>query len=222
MASETDRLIERLAREAEPVRRLPPPLRRAAIWLAAVAAALATAILAFADLEVFARRAADDKMALELVGTALTGILATVAAFELSLPDRARSWALLPLPGLVLWIASSGYSCWRHWLTYGPDGWEIGESWNCFRFILAASIPLAASLIFLLRRARPLAPLPCALMGGLGVAAIAAFALQFFHPFDVTFMDLAVHLVAVAIVVAAVGVAERASERRLALPLTNV
>ena len=217
MASETDRLIERLAREAEPVRRLAPPLQRAAIWLAVVAAALAAAILAFADLDIFARRAADEKMTLELVGTVLTGILATIAAFELSLPDRARSWALLPLPGLVLWIASSGYSCWRHWLTYGPDGWEIGESWNCFRFILGASLPLAASLVFLLRRARPLAPLPCALMGGLGVAAIAAFALQFFHPFDVTFMDLAVHLAAVAIVVAAVGAAERASERRLAL-----
>jgi hypothetical protein len=217
MASETDRLIERLAREAVPVRRLAPPLHRAAIWLAVVAAALAAAILAFADLDIFARRAADQKMTLELVGTVLTGILATIAAFQLSLPDRARSWALLPLPGLVLWIASSGYSCWRHWLTYGPDGWEIGDSWNCFRFILGASLPLAASIIFLLRRARPLAPLPCALMGGLGVAAIAAFALQFFHPFDVTFMDLAVHLVAVAIVIAAVGAAERASERRLAL-----
>jgi hypothetical protein len=217
MASETDRLIERLAREAVPVRRLAPPLPRAAIWLAVVAAALAAAILAFADLDIFARRAADQKMTLELVGTGLTGILATIAAFQLSLPDRARSWALLPLPGLLLWIASSGYSCWRHWLTYGPDGWEIGDSWNCFRFILGASLPLAASIIFLLRRARPLAPLPCALMGGLGVAAIAAFALQFFHPFDVTFMDLAVHLVAVAIVIAAVGAAERASERRLAL-----
>ncbi len=217
MPSATDRLIERLAWEAEPVRRLQPPLRRAAIWLAVVTAALAAAIFAFADLDVFARRAADEKMTLELVGTVLTGVLAIIAAFELSLPDRARSWALLPLPGLALWIASSGYSCWRHWLTYGPDGWEIGESWNCFRFILGASLPLAASLIFLLRRARPLTPLPCALMGGLGVAAIAAFALQFFHPFDVTFMDLAVHLVAVAIVIAAVGAAERASERRLAL-----
>ena len=34
------------------------------------------------------------------------------------------------------------------------------------------------------------------------VAALAAFLLQFFHPFDVTFMDLSVHLVAVGIVVA--------------------
>jgi hypothetical protein len=216
-ASETERLIERLAGDAQPVRRLRPPPLRAAIWLGAVTAALLAAILAFADLGIFARRAADAKLALELTGTALTGVLATLAAFELSLPDRARGWMLLPLPGLALWIASSGYSCWRHWLAYGPEGWEVGESWSCLRFILGASLPLGASLILVLRRARPLAPLPAALMGGLGVAAIAAFALQFFHPFDVTFMDLTVHLAAVAIVVAATATVEQVSERPLAL-----
>ena len=36
----------------------------------------------------------------------------------------------------------------------------------------------------------------------MGVAALAAFFLQSFHPFDVTFMDLSVHMVAVCIVVA--------------------
>jgi len=218
----TDELIERLTAAATPVRRLRAPTWRALAWLA-VAALLIAAITAVVGVRPGLLAAfRDPGFALGRAAALATAVTGALATFELSLPDRARSWALLPLPGLVLWIASSGYSCWRHWLTYGPDGWEIGESWNCFRFILAASIPLAASLIFLLRRARPLAPLPCALMGGLGVAAIAAFALQFFHPFDVTFMDLAVHLVAVAIVVAAVGVAERASERRLALPLTNV
>jgi hypothetical protein len=213
--AETERLIERLAAEARPVRRLRPPALRALLWLAAAAAAVSAAILLFADLGVFARRAAEPKLACELVGALLTGVLAVVAAFELSLPDRSRAWALLPLPPLALWLASSGYSCWRHWLTFGPEGWEIGESWNCFRFILATSAPLAASLVLVLRRARPLSPLPCAATAGLGVGAIAAVALQFFHPFDVTFMDLAVHAVSVAIVVAVVTIVERASERRV-------
>jgi hypothetical protein len=175
---------------------------------------LSAAIPIFADLHVFAVRAADPKLALELTGTLLTGILAVIAAFELSLPDRSRAWALLPLPTLALWIGASGYSCWQHWLVHGPDGWVIGESANCFRFILGVSVPLAASLVVLLRRAAPLAPVPVAAMGGLGVAAIAAFALQFFHPFDVTFMDLGVHAVAVAIVVASVSALERAAQRR--------
>lgn len=214
MTSDTDRLIERLAAEAEPVRRLRPPVLRAALWLAAVAAVLTAAVLLFANLDVFARRAADPKLALELGFTLLTGILAIIAAFELSLPDRAAGWALLPLPSLALWIASSGYACWRHWLVHGPDGWAIGESADCFRFILGVSVPLAVSLVPLLRRAAPLAPVRVAAVGGLGVAAIAAFALQFFHPFDITIMDLAVHAAAVSVVVAAVAGAERAVGRR--------
>jgi hypothetical protein len=214
MASATERLIERLAAEARPVRRLRSPARRAGMWLAAVAAVLAAAILLFAELDVFARRAQDAKLALELAGTVLTGILAVIAAFELSLPDRSWRWIWAPLPALGLWLAGSGYSCWRHGNGPGAAGWEIGESWHCLRFILAVSVPLAFSLIVLLRRARPLAPVRVAAMGALGVAAIAAFALQFFHPFDVTIVDLGVHAAAVAIVVLVASGVERAAQTR--------
>lgn len=207
MTDATDRLIGRLATEAEPVRRLRPPLVRAALWLLGATAAGALAILLFSNLEVFARRAEDPKLVLELTGTLLTGIAAVIAAFYLSLPDRPAAWALLPLPPLALWVLSSGYSCYSHWISYGPGGWEIGESGDCFRFILAVSIPLGAALLLVLRRACPLAPVRVAAVGGLGVAGLAAFLLQFFHPFDVTFMDLGVHLAAVALVVAATSAA---------------
>jgi hypothetical protein len=214
MASATERLIERLAAEARPVPRLRSPVRRAGLWLAAAAAVLAAAILLFAEIDVFARRARDPKLALELAGTLLTGVLAVIAAFELSLPDRSWRWILVPLPALGLWLAGSGYGCWRHGIGAAATGWEIGESWHCFRFILAVSVPAAVSLIVLLRRARPLAPVRVAAMGALGVAAIAAFALQFFHPFDVTFMDLGVHALAVAIVVMVASGVERAAQTR--------
>jgi hypothetical protein len=182
---------------------------RAALWLLAVAALGALAIVLFSDLYVFAHRANDPKLDLELAGTLLTGIAAVVAAFHLSLPDRSPLWALLPLPPLALWITSSGYSCYGHWVAFGPDGWKIGESAQCFRFILAIGVPLGISLLVLLRRTRPLAPARVAAVGGLGVAALAAFLLQFFHPFDVTFMDLSVHLVAVGIVTALSSLAGR-------------
>jgi hypothetical protein len=200
MAERTDRLIAELAAGAAPVRRLRPPAIRAALWLLVVAAIAAAIVLAFANLPMFAARASNPKLALELAGTLLTGILAVLAAFELSLPDRSAAWVLLPLPSFALWLGASGYSCWRHWLAFGPGGWEIGESADCFRFILGFGIPLGLALLFVLRRARPLAPVRVAAMGGLGVAALAAFFLQFFHPFDVTFMDLGVHLIAVALV----------------------
>jgi hypothetical protein len=207
----TDRLIRSLAASADPVRRLRPPTVRATLWLAVVAALGAAAILLFSDLATFAQRASDPKLDWELAGTLLTGILAILAAFELSLPDRSPLWALLPLPPLALWVASSGYSCYEHWIAFGPGGWELGESAHCFRFILALSVPLGVSLLVVLRRSRPLAPARVAAIGGLGVAALAAFLLQFFHPFDVTVMDLSVHLAAVGLVVAISSLAGRAA-----------
>jgi hypothetical protein len=198
----TERLIEQLVENTEPVRRLRPPLIRAALWLFFASIIGTLVILSFAHLAVFERRAEDPKLVSELCGTLLTGIAAVIASFYLSLPDRSSAWALLPLPPLALWIASSGYSCYRHWITFGPGGWELGDSANCFRFILATSVPLGICLWVVLWRARPLSPARVSAVAGLGVAALAAFLLQFFHPFDVTFMDLAVHLVAVMVVVA--------------------
>jgi hypothetical protein len=215
MATEaTDQLIARLAAEAEPVGRLRPPFQRAALWLLAVAALAGVAIFLFSDLALFDRRARDPKLVLELIGTVLTGIAAVIAAFQLSLPDRARAWALLPVPPFLLWLASSSYSCYRHWISFGPNGWAIGESADCFRFILCVSLPLGLSLIWLLRRAAPLDPVPVAALGGLGVAGIAAFILQFFHPFDVTFMDLGIHLAAVGLVVIVASLAGRIGTQR--------
>ena len=157
MQDATDRLIERLVASTGPVRRLRPPAMRATLWLLVVVALGAMTILLFSDLALFAsgpRLQARSRARRHV----LTGISARVAAFHLSLPDRSLLWALLPLPWLALWIASSGYSCYRHWVSFGPDGWAIGESADCFRFILAAGVPLGISLLVLLRRSRPLAP----------------------------------------------------------------
>ena len=68
MRDTTERLIERLAAEARPVRRLRPPTMRAALWLIAIAAIAGLAIPAFADLGVFARRVRDPKLVIEMIG----------------------------------------------------------------------------------------------------------------------------------------------------------
>lgn len=208
----TDALIDKLASDATPVRRLLPPLARAVLWLSVVAAIGTVSILMFSNLHVFAQRAEDAKLVVELIGTLLTGIAGVVAAFYLSLPDRTRLWGLAPLPPLMLWIAASGFSCYRPWLTHGPDGWQIGDSARCFVFILGASVPLGTGLFLVLRKAHPLDPTTTAALAGVGVAGLAAFLLQFFHPFDVTFMDLGIHLAAVVVVVVSF-VAASASRR---------
>lgn len=201
MSEPLEDLIAKLAADGGRVKRLRPPMTRAMLWLGAVVLASVLAVASFADLGLFVSRIEDPKLRLEIAGTVLTALAAVFAAFHLSLPDRSTAWAWLPVPPLVLWIASSGYACWQNWIRFGPEGWSLGESADCFRLLLGISLPLGATLLLALSRARPLNPTPVAISGGLGVAGIAAVLLQFFHPFDVTFMDLGVHAVAVGLVV---------------------
>lgn len=198
-----DRLIRGLAADLKPVRRLPPPLLRALAWLAAVAAT-ALALAAFADLNaVWQRIAAAPDLWLAVCGSAATAILAAVAAFELSLPDASRAWAALPLPAAILWIAASGFGCLRVWIAPQTHVASLSEARDCLIFIVALSVPLSALLLAMLRRACPLQPGLTAVVGGLAVAAAAATLLNFFHPYDAAATDLAVHAIAVALVVAA-------------------
>jgi hypothetical protein len=197
----TESLIAGLAQQLPRVRRLPPPTVRAVAWLAAVAAVSAVAIAALANLTVFLARAEQPRMAVELAATLLTGVAAVVAAFHLALPDRSRRWALAPLPPLAVWLATSGFGCYRDWVVNGPDGRTPGDSAQCFIVLIGVSVPLSALLFWRLAKARPLDPARTTAVGGLGVAALAAVVLQFFHPFEVTLMDLIVHLVAIALVI---------------------
>ncbi|HTI87963.1 MAG TPA: NrsF family protein, partial [Alphaproteobacteria bacterium] len=116
----------------------------------------------------------------------------------------------------ALWLATSGYQCYRDWIVHGPAGLQVGESAHCFQFIVLTSIPFGVVLLLALRRALPLDPNRVAMMGGLGVAALAAFVLQFFHPFDVTVMDLTLHIVAVVLVIGGAALGERILDHRAA------
>ena len=198
-----DRLIGALAADLRPVRRLSPPALRALFWLAlvvAVAAALAT----FADVAaMWHRLAASPDMWLAVLGSIATAATAAFAAFEISLPDRSRAWALLPVPALALWVGASGLGCMRAYVLPGTHIAAIGETRDCLLFIIGLSVPLSAALILMLRRAYSLAPTLTAAMAGLASAAAAATLLNFFHPFDAAAIDLAVHAAAVVLVVVA-------------------
>ena len=214
MKRSTDHLIAQLAASAAPVKRLRPPLIRATFWLVAVAAAAAIGLPFFADFSLFAQRMADPKFVIETAATALTGIAGVIAAFELSVPDRSPAWAWLPAPPLALWLASSGYNCWRDWITVGDNGWHIGESGACFAAIIGFSLPLGATLFVLLLRARPLAPVQVAAEAGLGIAGLAAFFLAFNHPIDASFLDLGWHALAIGLVIATASTLGRLRQQR--------
>jgi hypothetical protein len=196
-------LIAALAADLKPVRRLPPPNVRAVAWLAVVIA-IAAALAHFSDLAGLARRlSAAPDMWLALIGSASTMILAAIAAFQLSLPDRSPAWAQLPLPAALLWIFASGAGCLRVWLVPAAHVASMGEAMDCLVFIVGFSVPLSALLIVMLRRAFSFAPGLTAAMAGLAAAAAAATLIVFVHPYDAGATDLLVHAFAVALVIVA-------------------
>jgi hypothetical protein len=194
-------LIDRLVTDLRPVRVLTSPWIRAGWWLAGVLA-LAALFASFADLSGLERRlASEPDMWLAVLGSTATAVLAAVAAFQLSLPDRSRRWALLPLPALALWAGASGLGCARTWLLPRPEGVVSDEMRHCLMFIIALAVPLSAAMFLMLRRGYSLYPSLTGAVAGLAIAAAAATLLNFFHPFDAAFDDLMVHALAVAIVV---------------------
>jgi hypothetical protein len=209
-ARSTDDLIRKLGAQLQPVKPLRPPVARALLWLLGVAVVSTPLVLRMSDLPLFVARGSDARFALELAGTLATGIVAVVAAFYLSIPGRSERWRYAPLPPLLLWLGCSGLGCLRNGLG------EIDA--GCLVFLVVVSLPLSVVLFMLLRLARPIAPLPVALMASLGVAGLSAFLLQFFHPFDVTVLDLAVHAAGIGLIMgAAATIGRRALGNQSAL-----
>lgn len=200
------RLVQALAADLVPTRRLASPRLRALVWLAFVAA-IAIALAMACDIESMLRRfvAAPD-LCIAAIGSMLTAVLGTVAAFQLSLPDRKPIWALLPVPAGVLWASASGMGCLRPWAVADIDPTSLGGSDHCLLFILALSTPLSVFLILMLRRGCSLRPTLTSVLGGLACASAAASLLNFIHSHDASARDMLVHVFAVGAVVLGNGV----------------
>ena len=197
-----DDIVASLSADLEPVRRLPAPSLRAALWVGVVAA-MAAGLACCCDLDAMADRlrAAPD-MWLAMLGSTLTAVLGAVAAFQLSVPGRGAWWGTLPLPPALVWMGASGIGCLRTWVVPGVEDSTLVETRHCLPSILLLSAPLMVLMVAMLRRACPLRPNLTALVSGVAIAAASATLLNFFHPYDASAADLAVHLVAVLLVVA--------------------
>ena len=197
----TPDLIEALAANVTPVRRLRPPLARATLWLSFAAVVLVLLAVSHGGRPDLAQRLDQPTFVVSIAASLLTGILAALAAFLVSLPDRSRAWLLLPLPALAVWISTIGYGCLTDWVVVNPGSLRLGEAARCFATLVLVSVPLSLLLFVMLRHAAPLRPMPVALTGSLAVAAITASALSLFHEFDATVMILMWNLGSAALLV---------------------
>ncbi len=186
----TSDLIDALVDSATPVRRLRPPLLRAALWIALAVGVLGLICIAQGVRSDISVRLRQPLFLASMIGALATAILAALASFKLSLPDRSRWWLLLPTPALAVWVSTIGYGCLTDWVTMSPDGVHMGEAVRCFATLLLTSVPLSITMLIMLRHAALLRPTVVSAAGGLAIAAMTSFALSLVHDLDATVMVL--------------------------------
>jgi len=207
----TEELIGELVARGGAVRPLAAPLWRGLVTVAVLAVVAGTVIVLFGDMHGLSARYAGRHtlMMLETGAMLLTGLVAIIGAFFVSIPGRSRLWLLAPLPSLFAWVGLSGLGCYQDFLRFGAGRVTFGDSMTCLSLLLASGLLIGLPLLLRLGRARPVDPLPVALLGGLGAAAASAFLLQFFHPFTLTVLDLGVHLAGVSLIVAIASISRK-------------
>ncbi len=200
----TPELIALLAANARPVQRLRPPLVRTGLWLLLAAGVFVLLALSHGVRPDLVQRAEQPVFVIGIVASLVTGVLAAIASFMISLPDRSRAWILLPVPALVVWVSTVSYGCLTNWVSVGPDGMHLGEAARCFATVLLTSLPLSLALYIMLRHAALIRPNMVTITGSLAVAAMTATALSLFHELNATVMVLMWNL-GIAVMIVAVG-----------------
>lgn len=207
----TDDLIASLSAQLTPVRRLlPPPLRTFGCLV------FATAVIGFLVLlrslrSDFSTQIHDPTYLVQLGAAWLTGAIATLSAFETSLPDRSRKWLFAPIPSVVLWLYGLEYGCLAHWIAI-PLGAPIEPgSVSCLETIVFASVPVSLALWVMLRRSRPLRPGATLWMGGLAVAAFANTAHLLINVVQASLLVLVMNLVPVMLIMIAFRLSGRSA-----------
>jgi len=197
--SATNELIERLAGSAHPVRRLWSPCWRTRAWIVVLVAGASALAVSFGFRPDLAERLSDPWFTAGLAGSAVTGILAACAAFLISLPDRSRLWVLLPLPAVLLWLATVGGGCLFAWVGTDFAHIRLAQLVRCFIALGLITIPLLTAMLWMLRHAARLHPRPVIYSSALSVAAFIATALTLLHRFDGSVMILVTNFGVVAL-----------------------
>ena len=183
-------LIDTLADRAAPVRRLRPPLLRAAAWVGFAVAVLLVVVLVRGPRDDIAAQLAQPVFVIGVGAALLTGVLGAIASFMLSVPDRSRLWLLLPLPAALGWLATVSIGCLANWviLQRGSFMWPAAAS--CLLTLTLVSLPLSVAMFWMLRFAARLRPAGAVFAGSLAVAALAAATLSIVHQHDAALIIL--------------------------------
>ena len=205
MIKDTEGLIRSLAQNLEPVRPLPNPWIRTAVWLAVSLPYIVIVMLMMTPHQHLSAMILDTRFVMEQISAVLAGLAAAVAAFATIIPGYSRRLLLLPLLPLTAWFASLGQGCFQDLARYGVQALLLPHDPLCFLFILLFGAVPGFAMVVMLRRGAPLTPRFTAAIAGLAAAGIGNFALRLVHPEDVSVMMLVWHVGGVLILSALAG-----------------
>lgn len=201
----TDALIETLAREARPVRRLPSPGRRVARWLAVALPVVMLFGILMGPRPDLAEMLSETAFLVPLLAALMTAVCAAHAAFASSVPGTPKGWLWLPAAPLTVWIGSLGRQCWQAWFSFGADGVVFRPDLVCLPIIAMVGAVPAIAIVAMIRRGAPLTPRRTAFLAALAAAALAYVGLRLVHPQDAAFMVLVWQFGSVAVFASVIG-----------------
>ncbi len=187
---DTERLIQTLVDAAEPVRRLPRPWIRSAIWLAIAIPYIALVVYVMSPRADLIVKMTETRYLIEQFAALATGIAAAIAAFATTIPGYSRKVLLLPVFPLAIWLGVLGQGCVSALIQFGLNALSLQPDWFCLPAIMLVGAIPAAAMAIMLRRGAPLFPHVSTALGALAAAGLGDFGLRFFHPQDASLMVL--------------------------------
>ena len=176
----TDELIETLARDARPVRRLPRPGRRLMIWVCQASALVAAGSVFFGIRPDFPTEVGSFLFLLQFAAAFLLCVFSAKSAIDLSVPGvgRTSSTFVLPFAALLLWLF-----CILFPLTSGPAlghsmAEELASGHSCAWRTFQLGIIPGAIAFWQLMRAAPLKRKWTGFFAALSVFSFAAIGVQ--------------------------------------------
>lgn len=195
----TEELIAQLAQQTAPVKRLPSPHRRLAVWLAWVVPVLLAIVLVMGVRADLSARMADPAFALQHMAAAATGLCAAWAALASTVPGISRWRLALPVPPALVWLASIGIGCLREWAEWGADSLLPAIHPRCLDEIALISVIPLAALVALVRRGASFQPRLTGILTALAAAATGSAALDLFHPAEAAIIVLVWHFMGITV-----------------------
>jgi hypothetical protein len=180
----TEELIQQLAAEARPVRRLRPLAVRVTVWLLLAGASLAAVMLWMGARRELRDTADGLDFTIEAGLLLLTALSAVIGAMLVSVPGAASRRARwipvgLGVASVLLAVGELVYAA----MTGGPTG-QLTFAWHCVYKTTSVALVPGIVLFIMLRRAAPLHVAWAGLLAALATASVGVLGANIICPVD--------------------------------------